>query len=126
LSAIINIINNIWYCRNHIRFQAKVHNWRLAINNIISAVALSGNNTSKFSNSSVRDLIILKKFSITIHPPKAPNIKEIIWQPPYANWMKCNTDGAASASTSSCGEIFRNNEATFSICFAENLGGGSA
>jgi len=41
-------------------------------------------------------------------------------------WIKCNTDGAATSITSSCGGIFRDSSANFLTCFAENLGGCSA
>jgi len=71
--------------------------------------------TSKVSNSSVRDL----------HPPKPPIIKKVIWSPPFANRIKCNTDGASTSSTSACGGIFRNNNANFLACFADILDGGS-
>lgn len=125
LAAIINIMSTIWFARKQFRFQGKPFNWRIAINNIIVAVSLTGNNTLKSSNSSVRDLIILKKCNVNIHAPKAPVIKEIIWQPPYQNWLKCNTNGAASPNTSSCGGIFRDSEAVFQLAFAENIGGGT-
>jgi len=125
-AAIVHIIATIWFYRNQARFQSKSTHWRLAINSIISNVALSGNNTSKASNSFVRDLVILKKFNINIHSPKAPIIKEVIWQPPIANWVKCNTDGASNTTNSSCGGIFRNSDAILLCCFAENIGGGSA
>jgi hypothetical protein len=48
----------------------------------------------------------LKKFRINIHPPKAPIIKEVIWQPPLINWIKGNTDGAANSSTTAYGGLF--------------------
>ncbi|MCI76711.1 ribonuclease H protein, partial [Trifolium medium] len=38
---------------------------------------------------------ILKAFNIKINPPKAPDIIEVLWQPPILHWFKCNTDGAA-------------------------------
>ncbi|GAU48946.1 hypothetical protein TSUD_285350 [Trifolium subterraneum] len=55
---------------------------------------------------------------------KAPVIKEVLWQPPILNWMKCNSDGASSGNpgNSSCGGIFRNAEAIFKGAFAINLG----
>lgn len=125
-ATIVNIFSTIWYSRNQCRFYNAKPNWKLAINNIISAVNMSGNNTSKSSNSSVRDLITLKKFNVIIHSPKPVSIKEVIWSPPYSGWIKCNTDGAANTTTSSCGGIFRDSNANILSCFAENLGGGSA
>jgi len=73
--AIFNI-NTIRYTRNQCRCKDKTSHRKTTINSITYAVALSWNNTSRVSNSSVRDLIILMKFSINIHPPKAPIIKE--------------------------------------------------
>ncbi|GAU30172.1 hypothetical protein TSUD_311230 [Trifolium subterraneum] len=52
--------------------------------------------------------------------------KEIIWLPPLPHWVKCNTDGASTSTSSSCGGIFRNSEADFMCAFADNLGVGSA
>jgi ribonuclease HI len=91
---------------------------------IISNTSLSGNSTSKVSNNSIRDFIILKKFNVTIHHPKAPQIKEVIWHPPIHSWLKCNIDGASKGNpgVSGCGGIFRNEEAEAVICFAEPLG----
>lgn len=125
-ASIVNIFSIIWFSRNQCRFQDIKPNWQQAINSIKSAVNLSGNNTSNNSNSSVKDLITLKKFDVTLHPPKPMNIKEIIWSPPYTGWIKCNTDGAATSITSSCGGIFRDSNANFLTCFTENLGGCSA
>jgi ribonuclease HI len=45
----------------------------------------------------------------------------VIWQPPLVNWIKCNTDGASTSSSSSYGGIFRNNCADLVGCFAEKL-----
>lgn len=125
-ATIVNIISTIWYNINQRRFHNRSPHWQLAINNIINAVNLSGNYTNKSSNSSVRDLIILKKFNVLVHPPKPTCIKEIIWSPPIVGWIKCNTDGASTATSSSCGGVFRDQNANFLSCFAENLGGGSA
>jgi ribonuclease HI len=72
------------------------------------------------------DFVILKKFNITLHPPKAPSIKEVFWNPPLLHWTKCNTNGSANTTTSACGGIFRNSNADFALCFAENTGNGNA
>jgi ribonuclease HI len=53
-------------------------------------------------------------------------IKEILWCPPQSNWMKCNTDGAATTETASYGGIFRDHLADFRGGFAENIGKNSA
>lgn len=68
----------------------------------------------------------MKKFNVIIHSLKPVSIKEVIWSSPYSGWIKCNTDGAANATTSSCGGIFRYSNANILSCFAENLGGGTS
>jgi len=68
------------------------------------------------------DFVILKKFKINICPPKAPVIKEVLWCPPPPHWIKGNTDGASTSTSSTCGVIFRNSDANIMLCLAENLG----
>jgi ribonuclease HI len=88
---------------------------------IIGSTSLSGNLTKHVFYSSMSEFTILKNFKVKVHPPKAPVIKEVIWHPPILNWTKCNIDGAATSTTSSCGGIFRNHLADFIGCFAERL-----
>jgi hypothetical protein len=115
-AAIINTLNAIWYARNNARFNRINTIWKSAVSWIISNSSLAGNKTSCYSFSSISDFILLKKLNVIIHPPKAPIIKEVIWQPPPLDWVKCNTDGACVGNASSCGSIFRNNNADF-VCF---------
>jgi len=72
------------------------------------------------------DFILLKKFDITFHPPKAPKILEMIWHPLVDPWIKCNTDGCSNCTSSSCGGLFRNASADLLLCFAKNIGEGNA
>lgn len=50
-------------------------------------------------------------------------IKEIIWNPPLSNWIKCNVDSTFSSSSSSTGYsgIFRSSLGLFMLAFAEPL-----
>jgi len=66
---------------------------------------------------------ILKHFKVAIHPPNAPQIKEVIWSPPIFNWIKVNTDGAAlkNPEKASAGGIFRDKDGLCIGCFAQNL-----
>jgi ribonuclease HI len=121
LASLVNIISTIWYVRNQIRFQNKIIPWENAIALISANVSLSGNLTCHTYHSSMRDFSILKKFSITLHPPKAPSIKEVLWAPPPLGWLKCNTDGALNATAASCGGVFRNHHSLFVVAFAEKL-----
>lgn len=127
-ACLVNVINCIWYVRNQARFQNKIIDWRIAINIIISSTALSGNNTTKTSAVDMTEFRILKALKINIHPPKAPSIKEVLWQPPIINWLKVNTDGAVTKNPSkaACGGIFRSSEGFTRGCFAQNLSTDSA
>ncbi|CAJ2673343.1 unnamed protein product [Trifolium pratense] len=125
-ATIVNIINMIWLARNNMRFNNIKTSRHSAIALISSNAALSGNKTKLLASGSIRDFSILKYFNINIHPPKAPQIKEVIWCPPSHGWIKCNTDGAATLVTSSCGGIFRNYLADLVCCFAQNTSQGSA
>jgi ribonuclease HI len=83
-----------------------------------------GNNTAKVSSNAIRDFSFLKKFQITIHSPKIPTLKEVIWKPPMVNWYKCNIDGASSGNpgNAACGGVFRDTFSEFLFAFAEPLG----
>ncbi|GAU25788.1 hypothetical protein TSUD_222460 [Trifolium subterraneum] len=84
--------------RNQHRFEGKSIHWRSAVNTVISRVSLSGNLSKKASFISMQEFVILKAFNVSVHHPKAPVIKEILWHPSLYNWIKCNTDGAALGS----------------------------
>jgi hypothetical protein len=53
-----------------------------------------------------------------------PFIKEIMWQPPLTNWIKCNIDGVIkdNLGIASFGGIFKDHDASLLYCFAEPLG----
>jgi len=104
----------------------KMIDWKSSISTIISNLAISGNNTNALATSSMYDFVIMKKFNGKIHPLKAPQILEVIWQPPVFHWTKCNTDETGTSTSSSYGGIFRNKDANFLLCFSENLGPGNA
>ena len=76
----------------------------------------------------MEEFVILKAFRISIHPPKAPIIKEVVWHPPVVNWLKVNTDGAVTKSPhkAACGGIFRSSKGFTRGCFAQNLSTDSA
>jgi ribonuclease HI len=120
-AALINIISTIWYVRNQMRFNNKILPWENAVSLIVANVALSGNLTKLTYHSSMRDFAVLKKFNVTLHPPRAPTIKEVIWSPPPLDWLKCNTDGAFNSVSAACGGVFRNHQAEFVLAFAENI-----
>jgi len=105
--------------------QLFIYSLKSSVTTIISNTSLSGSYTS-CDHSNINDFVFLKKFNIDIHPPKAPKIIEVLWNPPPFHWIKCNTDGSSNMQTSSCGGIFRNRNADILLCFAENIGHESA
>lgn len=94
IATIINIFNGVFFARNQLRFQNKKIPWKTSIATILSQTALSGNLSKNKAYPNISNFMLLKKFNVTLHPPKAPQVNEVIWQPPSPNWTKCNTDGS--------------------------------
>jgi len=90
----INVLNYIWFIRNQTRFQDKKFLLKSAINSIIDEVSLTSNKTNLTSVVDITEFVLLKALKVNIHPPKAPLIKEVIWNPPIQNWINVNIDGA--------------------------------
>jgi hypothetical protein len=123
-AAIISIFNNIWLCRNFVRFKGIKPNLNSTLSLIISSTSLAGNVTSQASSLSLSDFAIPKYFKVNIHHPKAPNIVEVFWTPPLIGWVKCNTDGSSFGNpgyAASAG-IFRNHHGACLGCFVFNIG----
>jgi len=96
-----------------------VANWKSSISSIISSTSLAGNLTSKKASSTMLDFTILKKFNVSLHPPKAPKIIEVLGILPSLIGSN-ETNGSATTNTSARGGIFRDKEAKFLLCFVEN------
>jgi hypothetical protein len=113
IAVIINCFNIIWFSRNQKRFADKNVLISSAINMIIANVALSGKLSKAHAFSSVSEFMILKALHVPLKFPNAPIIKEVLWQPPILNWIRCNSDGASTGNpgNSACGGVFRNSQA---------------
>jgi hypothetical protein len=98
IAAIINLTNTIWSARNQVRFNNKRISLPTAISLIIANTCLSGNNTKKVASNSIRDFSILEFFKINIDNQNSLSVKEILWQPPIFNWVKCNIDGTSKGN----------------------------
>lgn len=120
-SAIIFLLNSSWGARNMARFNSGTPSLHFTISKIMSQVAMSGNHSLLPSSSSMHDFKIIKDFKVNIHPPRAPLIKEVIWNPPILDCLKCNCDGAFTQDppTFGCGGIFRNSKSDFLFAFPE-------
>lgn len=124
VSAIVNVIGGIWFCRNQLKFEGKVISFEASLNLVRANVALSGNSSSGSMSSSIEDFIILKHFQVIGKPIRAPVIMEIFWYPPKTGWVKANSDGAARGSPgrAACGGIFRDNSSAILGCFSYHIG----
>ncbi|XP_058783723.1 uncharacterized protein LOC131658448 [Vicia villosa] len=123
-AAVIYVLNVIWLTRNKFRFHNAGMNFSAATSYIMDAVSLAGSASSTAKHLNVHDFIILKSFKVSIRPPKAPVIMEVIWKPPPRNWIKINCDGVSSSSPglSACGGIVRNSDGMFLGAFASSVG----
>jgi hypothetical protein len=83
-STIINIVSAIWFARNNARFNNKTTYWKSAVKWIQVNVTMAGNRSKGCAYSSISNFSILKKFNVTIHPSKAPDIKGVIWHSPIS------------------------------------------
>lgn len=83
---------------------------------------------SKFANdhmhNNVSDLLIIKKFGIECHPPKAPQITDVYWLPPPPGWIKINTDGLSHKDplVAAAGGVFRDGLGTVLGAFCCSIG----
>jgi len=112
LAAITNCFNTIWFCRKRKRFADNTILVRSVISLIISSTSFTGNNAKLHASSSISDFLLLKAFSVKLNFGNSARIKEVIWQPPILNWVKCNIDWG----------IYINSNADFLGAFACNLG----
>lgn len=74
----INIINSIWYARNQVRFKNQRIHWKSYISTVLANTTFIGNHTYAVASSVMYGFIILKKFNVNVHPPKAPQIIEVM------------------------------------------------
>jgi hypothetical protein len=85
---------------------------------------MSGNVSCLKGYLNISEFVLLQKFHVKLKFGNAPKIKEVIWQPPILNWVKCNCDGASLGNTgnSACGGILRNVDSSFLGAYAFNIG----
>ncbi|XP_058784835.1 uncharacterized protein LOC131659697 [Vicia villosa] len=101
--AVVSLINSIWKAQNMVRFHNNFILFSSSIASILAYVSSVGNAVSIGSHIGMEEFFILKKFQICITPPRAPKIREMLWQLPPRGWFKINCDGAATPISSACG-----------------------
>ncbi|CAJ2657526.1 unnamed protein product [Trifolium pratense] len=62
---------------------------------------LSGTTETKEDLKITRLITTLQAFHVKFKYANAPVIKEVLWQPPVFNWIKCNCDGSSIGISSS-------------------------
>jgi hypothetical protein len=69
-------------------------------------------------------MLVALHINVSTHHPKTIVIKEIHWQPPLANWIKCNINGASKGNSDivPCGRVFKNFDVELLFCFTQPLG----
>ncbi|XP_058776615.1 uncharacterized protein LOC131650935 [Vicia villosa] len=117
-ASIACIFHQIWLTRNRSRFEDLSANWKSCVGFVTTHAKIVGLNTRRISNSAIKNFVMLKSFGISIHPKKQTTTIEVLWSPPLAGWMKCNTDGVSILNGAACGVICRDHHANhlFSLC----------
>ncbi|CAI8602751.1 unnamed protein product [Vicia faba] len=127
LSLLMNLSAKV-VARNKVRFDESLISFSSSTSFILATVSTAGNTVVDDSHLNISDFVILKRFKVIIWPPRAPNIKKVLWQPPLRVWIKFNTDWAAisSSSHSACGSFARDSGGCFLSAFASFLGVGDS
>ncbi|XP_058764477.1 uncharacterized protein LOC131637902 [Vicia villosa] len=79
LAAVFSLLHTIWFARNKARFNDLKLPISSCVSSIKSSVFLAGNAVSHGSHLNMQDFALIKSFKVTIRPPRAPNIKEVLW-----------------------------------------------
>ncbi|CAL0326745.1 unnamed protein product [Lupinus luteus] len=124
VACVVHTFSTIWFCRNKCRFKDVVVPFRQATLKIQRETSVSGNCSTKTSNScNVVELLMLRKFNTALKLNKAPKVIEVVWQFPQGGWIKVNTDGSAQGAPGHAGGggIFRDHNGDCLACFASYL-----
>lgn len=86
-----------FYCLDDVWqvFKDKVILVSFSFSFVLSACSLARNNSKTTSHVNIHDFVYLKFFKVSLRPPKAPWILEVIWKPPLCGWIKINCEGAS-------------------------------
>lgn len=79
IASVVSTIQAIWHAHNRARFQNVSIHWKSYCSSIISMILMAGNLCKLSSSASTSEFVIMKNFSITIHPPIPKCLKEVLW-----------------------------------------------
>ncbi|XP_058738176.1 uncharacterized protein LOC131610264 [Vicia villosa] len=111
--TVVCLLNSIWKARNMVRFNDTLISFSSSISSIMATVFSAGNAVSIDSYIGIEDFVILKNFKVSIRSLRAPNNREVLWQPLPRGWFKLNCDGAATSISSVCGGLARDVDGCF-------------
>ncbi|KAK9949954.1 hypothetical protein M0R45_005462 [Rubus argutus] len=123
LICFTSILWFVWHARNKTRFEGRCFSVKAVCRLISGHIRAASHLATGHMHNSVQDLRILKCFSATCRPRRAPSVVEVNWNPPSIGWVKINTDGAwkHNEGVGGYGAIFRDYKGHFLGAFASNL-----
>lgn len=88
---------------------------------MIAQVQMSSSKSALMYKHYWFDFVVLKALKVSIHLSRAPVIKEVIWNHPPPNWVKCNVDKDFSFNpeSSGYGGILRLHNGLFVLVFTD-------
>ncbi|XP_058733408.1 uncharacterized protein LOC131605021 [Vicia villosa] len=122
-AVVFNFLFILWKLRNSTKHHSRKPSATYDIDWIMLQVQISGNASLKASYINMQEFSFIKEFKVNFISPKAPSVKEVIWNPPAFGWIKCNCDEVFihDNANARCGCLFHNHMGDFILAFAELL-----
>lgn len=115
MASIVNVVWFLWLNRNNVHFQNAGASADFIKQNVLTAVAISGNFSKGTMLPNINEFNLLNSLMVKGHPKKQIHIKQVLWIAPSPGWIKVNTDGAAHGSpgVAASGGLFRDSRGQF-------------
>lgn len=81
-ACLINGFFQLWKMRNLFQFEDNNIKWKTCATYIVAHAKLVVNLTSKCSNSTIQNFVLLKNFDINIRPSAVVRHVYVVWYPP--------------------------------------------
>lgn len=105
------IICMIWSMENHNRFNVPI-SFTSFVFQIKKLVCMTVNKSKKTCNT-ISNFFMVKIFNTQIREGKVISFKSAIWQVPYDNSLKINTNGAARVCPHLCDSILKGSQGKY-------------